>query len=623
MGDPAGRVVFFGSYDKSLHPRVAVLREGLSGLGHDVVEVNVPLGLSTADKVDAASSAGGALRLLRAILSAWIPLWRQGRKVATPDLVVVGYLGHFDVHLARLIWPKAQIALDHMVGLADTARDRGVATGLKYRLLDGLDRAAFRKADLVLVDTAEQKEQLPADVAERSVVVPVGATQSWFEQGHPPASLPLKVCFVGLYTPLQGATVIGRAIARLADDPRIEFTMVGSGQDLDETVAVAAGGNVKWINWVDSSDLPQLVASQHICLGIFGTSPKAQRVVPNKVYQGLAAGNLVITSDTEVQRRALGGVALYVPPGDDEALAESLARVADDPEHFGVGASEGRVRAETFLPERVVVPLDDQIDYRKDRMTSRTDMAPGPALPPNAWLRFDILRGPLEDLPPSRVLEIGPGRGAVAARIVSAGHDYTGVEMSDDARETTAELLGSIPGGRSRLLSSVDELGDEDLFDLVCAFEVLEHIEDDSAALREWVAHLAPGGLLLLSVPAWPDRFSTHDVEVGHIRRYAPQDLAAMASTLGLVEVEPRLYGFPLGFGLEWIRNTMSKRSQKGADIESESAIDRTKRSSGWFQPPRSANTIIQVGTWPFRVAQRRVSGKGTGLVLIARKPGE
>ena len=158
---------------------------------------------------------------------------------------------------------------------------------------------------------------------------------------------------------------------------------------------------------------------------------------------------------------------------------------------------------------------------------------------------------------------------------------------------------------------------------MVCAFEVLEHIEDDDSALRDWVAHLAPGGLLLLSVPAWPERYSTHDVEVGHIRRYAPEELAASATRLGLVEVEPRLYGFPLGYGLEWIRNTMSKRIQKGADIEAESALERTKRSSGWFQPPRSANALIQAGTWPFRLAQRSVPSKGTGLVLIARKPSE
>lgn len=622
-GEGAGKVVFFGSFDESLHPRVTVLREGLEGLGHEITVVNQPLGMSTADKVDAASSAAGMVRLLLAILRAWLPLWRRGRKAPAPDLVVVGYLGHFDIHLARLIWPSTPLALDHMVGLADTARDRGVAKGLKYRVLSGLDNAALKRADTIIVDTIEQLEQLPQQLRDRAVVVPVGASHVWFDQLVPEPSMPLKVCFVGLYTPLHGAVTIGKAIAELAGDQRVEFTMVGSGQDLDQTVAAAGGGNVTWIDWVDAEDLPGLVAAQHVCLGIFGTTPKAQRVVPNKVYQGLAAGNVVVTSDTEAQRRALGDAARFVPPGDHEALARCLAEIADDPTNYGIGTSQGRQRAENFLPEQVVVPLVEQsrLNDRKEPMSTRSNLAAGPALPPNAWLRFDILRGPLEDLPPSTVLEIGPGRGAVASRLVSAGHDYTGVEMSPTVRAGTTELLEAVPGGRSRMLASTDDLSPDELFDVVCAFEVLEHIEDDASALREWVSHLAPGGLLLLSVPAWPQRYSAHDLEVGHIRRYAPEQLGKLATEVGLVDVTPRLYGFPLGFGLESIRNTMSRRIQKGADVEAESALERTQRSSGWFQPPRSANTLIQAGTWPFRLIQRAVPGKGTGLVLVAHKP--
>lgn len=611
-------VVMFGSYDESLHPRVAVLREGLTGLGDDVTEINAPLGLSTADKIDAASSLAGALRLLMAILVSWMRLLVRSRGVTTPDLVVVGYLGHFDVHLARLRWPRSTIVLDHLVGLADTARDRGLARGLKFRILAAFDAAALRRADVVVVDTDEQLEQLPVDVRSAAVVVPVGATEVWFDQGGPPTAPPVRVCFVGLFTPLHGAPVIGRAIARLRDDPRLQFTMVGSGQDHDETRRQASGGNVTWLDWVPSDELPALVASQHVCLGIFGTTPKALRVVPTKVYQGLAAGNIVITSDTQAQRRALGDAARFVPPGDDEALAAALSSIADEL----VGAAPDpppppdRSAAGRFRPVAVVAPLE-----RRTSMTTHHNLAAGPALPPNAWLRFDLLRGPLESLPPSKVLEIGPGRGAVASRLTSAGHDYTGVEMSDDAREATAERLRSIPDGTSRLLSSIDELLPEEQFDLVCAFEVLEHIDDDRAALGEWVAHLAPGGLLLLSVPAWPDRFSTHDVEVGHLRRYEPTGLAALAESVGLVDVEARLYGFPLGFALESIRNTMAKRIQKGADVEAESALDRTQRSGGWFQPPRSANALIQAGTWPFRLVQRAVPGRGTGLVLIARAP--
>ena len=356
------RFLVFGSYDADRHPRVAVLRDGLRAAGHDVAELNRPLGMSTSDKVDAARSMRGSVRLLRSMARSWWRLARSRRTVETPDVVVVGYLGHFDVHLARLLWPRATIVLDHMVGLADTVRDRGVDRGPVYRVLDAVDRAALRRADLVLVDTDEQRDHLPVAVRERVVVVLVGASDQWFEADRPRRELPLEVCFVGLYTPLQGAPVIGEAIAALADDERLHFTMIGGGQDLDTTRQAAVGGRVRWVDWVPATELPAVVASHDVGLGIFGTSPKASRVVPNKVYQSIAAGNVVVTSDTAAQRRVLGDLAHYVPAGDPGALAELLGALADELEAGLPGPTfPGARDAAAFRPVSVVRPLLDAL----------------------------------------------------------------------------------------------------------------------------------------------------------------------------------------------------------------------------------------------------------------------
>ena len=96
--------------------------------------------------------------------------------------------------------------------------------------------------------------------------------------------------------------------------------------------ALPSGENVRvsWIDWVDSEDLPDVVAAHDVCLGIFGTSGKARRVVPNKVYQGIAAGCVVVTSDTPPQRRILGGGARFVEPGDALALADALQALAQE-----------------------------------------------------------------------------------------------------------------------------------------------------------------------------------------------------------------------------------------------------------------------------------------------------
>ncbi|WP_344670571.1 glycosyltransferase family 4 protein [Catenulispora yoronensis] len=277
-----------------------------------------------------------------------------------PDVVVVGYLGHFDVHLARLLFGRRRVVLDHLVGAADTARDRQLGRGLWKPVLRAVDAAALGAARIVVVDTEEHREALPARFRARAVVVPVGAPEAWFKHGQAeePGPEPLRVVFYGLFTPLQGATTIGTAIARLADAP-VAVTMIGDGQDKAATVGNAGdAADVTWLDWVPAAELPALVAEHDVCLGIFGTSQKALRVVPNKVYQGAAAGCAVVTSDTPPQRHALGEAVRYVPPGDPEALAAVLRELADDREQLRrLREAATRAAHERFTPERVVQPL--------------------------------------------------------------------------------------------------------------------------------------------------------------------------------------------------------------------------------------------------------------------------
>jgi glycosyltransferase involved in cell wall biosynthesis len=304
-----------------------------------------------------------AYRLVLRIVASWARLSR--RRFADRsryDAVLVGYLGHFDVLLARLLYPRRRIALDQMIFAADTARDRGVSSGAKLRLLDALDRLAVRAASVVLLDTAEHVELLPCGERDKAVVVPVGAPAAWFAAGQTrdePTPGQLRVAFFGLYTPLQGAVVLGEALALLADHPEIVVTMIGKGQDLEATRSAAARNrSVTWLDWVPADELPAVVASHDVCLGIFGVTPKALRVVPNKVYQGAAAGCVVVTSDTAPQRRMLADAALYVPPGDPKALAEALLSLAADPARAAaLGRAARQAAQERFTPAAIVEPL--------------------------------------------------------------------------------------------------------------------------------------------------------------------------------------------------------------------------------------------------------------------------
>lgn len=362
------RVLFFGTYDVDTHPRVLVLQEGFRDRGDDLVEVNAPLRIGTAQRVRMLREPWLVFGLVATIARRWWSLVRRSRGVGAVDLVVVGYLGHFDVLLARLLFRRRVIALDHLVSAADTALDRGERAAWKQRLLRRLDRAAVRAADHVIVDTDEHLALVPPPYRDRAIVVPVGASHAWFSAaGDDETGDALRVIFFGLYTPLQGAPTIGRALHLAgARDVPLRVTMVGSGQELEATRAAARSvEGIRWLDWVPASELPSLVARHDVCLGIFGAGPKALRVVPNKVYQGAAAGCAIVTSDTPPQRAALGDAAVYVAPEDPEALASALADLASNGARVAACRSAARDLAEArFRPGVVVTELRRKVEVR-------------------------------------------------------------------------------------------------------------------------------------------------------------------------------------------------------------------------------------------------------------------
>src|ERR1700756_2718507 len=105
------RTIIFGTYDTAMHPRIATIAEGLAARGFDVTECNIPLGLSTADRVDMLAKPWKVGGLVARLANRWLGLAAKARhlnqdSLGRPDTVVVGYLGHFDVHLARLLYPR-------------------------------------------------------------------------------------------------------------------------------------------------------------------------------------------------------------------------------------------------------------------------------------------------------------------------------------------------------------------------------------------------------------------------------------------------------------------------------------------------------------------------------------
>ena len=234
-------------------------------------------------------------------------------------------------------------------------------------------------------------------------------------------------------------------------------------------------------------------------------------------------------------------------------------------------------------------------------------------------LRYDVLHrviGQLEGV--DTVLEVGAGVGGVGARLARR-YRYTGLDI-DSHSAAIAHRRVATSGDGVVIHGTTADLAPGSSFDLVCAFEVLEHIEDDQGALRAWRNLVRPGGWLLLSVPAWRRRHGRHDEAAGHIRRYKRTDLAKLAEGAGLTTERLVGYGFPLGNLLELVWNIAASGSSSRGSLE-----ERTAHSGRRFQPPAFAGAATQVLTMPFALFQRAVADTdlGNGLVLLARRPAD
>jgi SAM-dependent methyltransferase len=246
-----------------------------------------------------------------------------------------------------------------------------------------------------------------------------------------------------------------------------------------------------------------------------------------------------------------------------------------------------------------------------------------PPLTLMAWLRFDAIRRAFAAVAPATVLELGCGEGALATWL-AARAVYTGVEPDPDARATARARLAGVSG--ATVCASLDETAGLRV-DLAGAFEVLEHVEDDVAMMAALRGRLVPGGALLLSVPAHPDRYGASDELVGHHRRYARSELAARLARAGFAVTWIESYGAGAGNLLDRVQDALAARTL-AAEVRDDAAggVDAgavgTAGSGRYLQPSSHVSALVRAGAAaPARLVQRpfRTTDVGVGFVALAR----
>jgi len=312
-----GSILFFGGYEP-LYPRINVLWKGLEKLGIALTRCMVKSELKMPIRYPALIS-------------------RYAGKFRMIDVIFVPSFRHKDVPLAWLLarLTAKKVVFDPLVSRYETrVLDRGdISKGsLQSWHNKNIDRLSFRLPDLLIADTEahagfySEYFDVNRDLIE---VVPVGFDEDYFYEVPYTSDNPqTEVLFFGSFLPLHGVDVIVKA-ARILKEKKIRFTLIGKGQTYSLAKEIAKDippERIKFIEPVSQERLRELIASADVVLGIFGTTPKAELVVPNKLFQSMAVGRAVITADTDAIREIFTGDKhlLTVPAGNPEALAEAI-----------------------------------------------------------------------------------------------------------------------------------------------------------------------------------------------------------------------------------------------------------------------------------------------------------
>jgi len=224
---------------------------------------------------------------------------------------------------------------------------------------------------------------------------------------------------------------------------------------------------------------------------------------------------------------------------------------------------------------------------------------------PDYWwyrARTDLLREVFEPSVgrPRRILDVG-----------SADAPSVGWLHGDHAR-VTLDLFpdGLVPGegvcGSAMALPFADQV-----FDVVCAFDVVEHCEDDVLAMSELTRVLAPGGRVLLSVPAYQWAWSDHDVRAGHHRRYTRPRLRELVAGAGL-RVTRATYAFGAVFPL-FLAERMARRLRGSAGPASQSRLPSVS--------PSADRILMTLSALDRRLLRRWDLPVGSSVFVAATKP--
>jgi glycosyltransferase involved in cell wall biosynthesis len=337
-------VCFFGTYDNTYTSNKMVL-QGLKDNDVNVVEVNAHTKVTRLDK----QSEMNWMNLFSRIFSKTKivnEIWKNWHEIKKSDAIYVGYPGHVDVFpafvLAKLL-NKKLVFNPLLIIYIGFAEEQGILNkkSLMGMVIKQAESLVYKMCDLVFADTPFQEKFLRNDfgvASDKLKVLPIGADDRFYSYTpYTNKSKKINCCYYGLYSPVHGVEYIIEAANILKNNENITFSMIGNGNTFEKNYQKAKKmglTNITFYHDTPESEHPKIMAKSDLFFGFLASTPTVDRVIPNKVYQGMAQGKLVVTADAPVTRSVFknGENMALVKPANPKALAQAIVDLSEHPQ---------------------------------------------------------------------------------------------------------------------------------------------------------------------------------------------------------------------------------------------------------------------------------------------------
>lgn len=315
---------------------------------------------------EAMTSLGCSLSVLRPKCSRFGDIEAMLKGTETPDVVWVGAFRQRDV-AAAVRWARrrgVKVVFDPLISQYDKSVNefhKLKPGSIGARRLLRRESGIFRSADIVVADTVMHRDYYSEVLKvprEKLKVVYVGADSHFNSVDTVRCSSDmLEVLFYGSFLPLQGPKTIVEA-ARLTQGLPVRWTLIGDGPEKTGSMAAAKGlENVVFKDPVPYRDLPSVIAGFDVLLGVFGSTEKSKRVMPNKFFQALASGKPIITmrSGAYPETVLADKAVKFIDSDNASALADAVTEYLNDPGALAEATSRARSLFEREFSLKVIV----------------------------------------------------------------------------------------------------------------------------------------------------------------------------------------------------------------------------------------------------------------------------